>query len=100
MVCLTQLLGVLTVLNLASEGSRTSYLLYLLLIQFLGPIGGWVESIRYGFDIAALPLLLFTTVVALAPIFYFIWKKTLGWLLLSCILWWFFGYLFAFGIWI
>jgi hypothetical protein len=90
-------MGVLTVLRSAPSGSDISYLL---LIQFLGPIGGWVYSSAQGLTINALWVLLFSSIVTFVPIFLFLQKKAFGLLILACVLWWFFGYMFAIGIWI
>jgi hypothetical protein len=90
-------MGIVTILLSAPNGSN---ILYLLFIQFLGPIGGWIDSSLQGLIINALWVLLFSLIVTFVPIFIFLQKKTFWVLILACVLWWFFGYMFAIGIWI
>jgi hypothetical protein len=96
-ISLTQIMGIVTVLFSAPNGSN---ILYLFFIQFLGPIGGCIDSSIQGLTRNALWVLLVSLIITFVPIIIFLQKRTFSFLILACVLWWFFGYMFAIGIWI
>lgn len=96
-IFLTELAGILTVIRSMPEGGD---FWYLLMIQMLGPLGGWLGSALDGMLIGAIWLLTLSTVLTGIPIYFYVKNRKIQNLLISCILWYFFGYLFAIGIWI
>lgn len=94
---LTAVLCILTINSLVPEGGNYWYLL---LIQMLGPIGGWVDSILIGKFFQAFWLLTLSAIISGIPIYLYVKSFKHIHLFISCVSWYFFGYMFSIGIWI